>query len=182
MADDGRILPARFEFYVEPVSLVEALRLPYLPELDVHGIDFRFLEGDAELGTFRRKGYGHRRITAGDVRQYLGDPAPVLTFDLDQLERAGEIPTAFDVTRRVEHAGTLDGFCVWFRATFDQQTGFSTAPLDPWTHWTNRLYRTRQRQVLPGDEIGYRFLMDDPLRPGTWSVAAVDHPCGAHAA
>jgi type I protein arginine methyltransferase len=174
MAPGGRILPARFEFFIEPVSLIDELRVPSLWELDVHGLDFTFLEGDEQLRSYTRKGYGHRRIAAGDVARYLGEPEPVLTFDLDRMDDPGTLPTSFDVTRRVTEAGVLDGFCVWFRATFDERTSLSTGPLDPWTCWTNRLYRTKLRSVVPGDEISYTLRLDDPLRPGTWVVSMAD--------
>jgi type I protein arginine methyltransferase len=174
MVDGGRILPGRFELYIEPVSLVDSRRVPHLGELDIHGVDFRWLEGDAALETYKRKTYGRRRITTGDVAHYLGHPIPVLTFDLDQMYRASQIPARFDVSRRVEREGILDGFCVWFRAILDAESTLSTAPLEPRTHWTNRLYRVRQREVSPGEELTYELQLDDPLRPASWTVALAD--------
>jgi type I protein arginine methyltransferase len=176
MADGGRILPARFEFYIEPVTLVDDLHIPHLWELEVHGIDFGFLEGDPSLTENTRKGYGHRRLRAGDIAQYLGQPDPVLRFDLDELIRPEQVPRSFAVTRRVEHGGLMDGFCIWFRASFDDHTSLSTAPLDPRTCWTNRLVRTPVYEVAAGDEISYEVNLPDLLRPGTWTFSTVEAP------
>lgn len=174
LVDGGRILPGRFEFYVEPVALVDHLRVPYLWELDVHGIDFAFLRDDPALKPHTRKGYGHRRLGAGDVAHQLGEAEPILTFDLDDLHEEAELPRRFDVRRRVTRGGVIDGFSIWFRAFFDERTTLSTDPLEPWTHWTNRLTRTPQREVAPGDEISYRVVLDDLIRPSTWTIALVD--------
>ncbi|MFA9432396.1 methyltransferase domain-containing protein [Egicoccus sp. AB-alg2] len=174
VAEDGRILPGRFEFFVEPVALVEDRQVPFLWDMQVHGIDFGFLRGDPAVSANTRKSYGYRRVSTGDVAHSLGVPAPVLSFDLATLHQVDEVPRDLTVPRQVTTDGWFDGFCIWFRAHFDDRTVLSTSPLEARTSWTNRLVRTPRRKVGAGETIRYRVQLHDLVRPGTWTIAEED--------
>jgi type I protein arginine methyltransferase len=171
LAEGGRILPSRFELFVEPDSLTTSAHVPHLWELEVEGIDFGFLGATTLLEPYQRRRYGRRRVTCDEVSQLLSDPAPVVSFDLDVLPDASVLPREVGVTRRATRAGSLDGYLVYFRAIFDERTALSTSPDAPQTSWRNRFLRTPRRDVVPGDDLSYTVQFPDLRRPSTWSVA-----------
>jgi len=174
MAPGGRILPARFALYVEPVTLQEDQQTPFLWEMAPHGLDFGFLRGDTSLTENTRRSYGWRRIPTGGVSHLLGAPEPVVTFDIDTLVDIDEVRRDVTFDRTVVQGGWLDGLCVWFTAEFGEGVSLSTSPLEPRTSWTNRLVRTPRRKVEAGEAIRYRVRVDDLVRPRTWTMALVD--------
>lgn len=174
LRDGGRFLPARFELFVEPVELHPEARVPLLWELDLHGISYAALEHDPVISPFVGERHQHHHLAPGQVAQLLTDPQPLLTLDLDDPGIPDEVPARLSAQRTVTAPGHLDGCAVWFRAIFDEATVLSTSPLEPPTHWANRLLRTPQRTVQPGDRVEYRLDLPDVLRPGTWRLA-LDH-------
>lgn len=139
----GRILPSRFDFYLEPVQLHDEARIPFLHERPVHGISF------PEPPT-QGASYYYRRLDASAVDHPLCDPEPVWTFDLMTLQHR-DVPSTFTVSKPVRRAGRLDGICTYFVAWFDHELSLSTAPWQPRTHWTNPLYRVPARDYQAGD-------------------------------
>jgi protein arginine N-methyltransferase 1 len=67
-------------------------------------------------------------------------------------------------------SGRLDGFCLYFRALFDAETGFDTSPARPPTHWANRLFRIEARHCKAGERLAYRVAMPDLLYAHTWKI------------
>jgi len=140
----GRILPAKFEFYLEPVQLMEDERIPLIQELRIHGVTFprppRLASG----------AYYFREIYPRDVDFLLCDPEPVFSFDLNTLT-FDHIPKRFCVSKPVVRRGQVDGVCMYFKATFDDDIGFSTGPEAIKTHWPMLLYRTAARMYRVGE-------------------------------
>ena len=101
----GRILPAKFEFYLEPVQLMEDERIPLIQELRIHGVTFprppRLASG----------AYYFREIYPRDVDFLLCDPEPVFSFDLNTLT-FDHIPKRFCVSKPVVRRGQVDGVCM----------------------------------------------------------------------
>src|SRR5262245_42166115 len=108
----GRILPAKFEFYLEPVQLLEQERIPLIQEQRVRG--FRFMQTSIPP----RSAYHFREIYPGDVEFLLCDPKPVFTFDLTTLALE-QIPKRFSVSKPIMRPGQADGICIYFKAIFD---------------------------------------------------------------
>ena len=75
----GRILPAKFDFYLEPVQLVEEERIPLIQELLLHGVTF------PRPLTPASRAYYFREIYPRDVDFLLCGPEPVFSFDLNTL-------------------------------------------------------------------------------------------------
>ena len=141
----GRILPAKFEFFLEPVQLQKDKRIPFMHEQVVHGISLSPIPEDPSPT------YLHRYIDPSDVEFSLCEPSPIYTCDLTTLTR-DSIPTRFSVRKPVTRSGELGGVCSYFRAIFDDDIAFGTGPLDrPRTHWTMDLFRFPTRSYRQGD-------------------------------
>lgn len=156
----GRILPARFEFYCEPVQLNSTRHIPFIWNLNVKDYDFSALERHRPQET------GYYQLTGNDgvlIDHFLAEPAPALTFDLHTVN---ETTLAHDLAfqRRVTRPGRIDGLAVYFRTTVDDDLHLSTAPHDPGRapHWGFRVLRTEPADYAIDD------LIDVRLTVGRW--------------
>jgi protein arginine N-methyltransferase 1 len=170
LAPGGRILPGRFELFIEPVTLRDPYVVPYLWEQRLHGLDFSFLRDDPELAAYERQHHHTHYLHPGSVAGFLGRPEPLLVVDLAEIDDPADIPRSARARRTVTTAGRLDGFCVHFAAVFDPDTSITTSPMATRTHWGNRIFRTPARECAPGDEISYAVELTDLTRGSTWTV------------
>lgn len=156
----GRIVPARFEFYCEPVQVSERHHVPFIWELNVHGYDYSSLERlrPQDPAYYRRHASG-----PDEIARFLGQPEPVLTFDLHTLNPS-ELPPALVFQRTVTQAGRLDGYAVYFRTLVDDDLILSTRPQDADSapHWNFRILRTDRDDFAEGDVI------EITLKAGSW--------------
>jgi protein arginine N-methyltransferase 1 len=121
----GRILPHRFELFIEPVQLRNEAHLPFIWSQRLPSVDFSCLQ---TLREAMNPSYFTRLIHSYEVDHLLCEPAPVLAFDLETM-KPGELPRHLHYTRPVQNEGRLDGFCVFYRASFDEDTSFSVSPM-----------------------------------------------------
>lgn len=166
----GRILPAKFRLFVEPVTMHESMRVRRFWNIELpDGID---------LGPMREsqaaKGYDAGRneqvwLRPGSVAATFGTPSPILEFDLDALAGVGALPTEFVVERTATADMIVDGTAIWFEAVFDDETVLSTSPLAPLTSWGNRLYRL-DREFAKGQPLRIDVHMGRLNEPDTWLV------------
>ena len=169
----GRILPARFRLFVEPVSFHESMRVRRfwnidLPdEIDLSGIQESLVA--AKFDTGRNEVFWAR---PGSVAAIVGTPAPVLEFDLHALDDIESIPTDHLVERTATTDAIVDGACIWFEAEFDDTTVLTTSPLAPLTSWGNRVFRL-DREVGVGESVRLHLHMGQLVEPSTWSVDAL---------
>lgn len=173
LAPGGRILPGRFELYVEPVTLRAPFVVPYLWEQRVAGLDLSFLRDDADLAAYERPHHHTHYLHPGSVADFLAEPRPLLAVDLHDIDDASDIATSHTATRTVTSGGRLDGFCVHFRAVFDDDISITTSPTATRTHWGNRFFRTPARECAPGDEIAYAVELTPLTRGRSWTVTTL---------
>ena len=150
----GRILPAKFEFYLEPVQLVEQERIPLIQGLRTHGLKF------PPTLIAPSGAYYFREIYPRDVQFLLCDPEPVFTFDLATLT-LHQIPKRFSVSKPIIRRGQVDGVCMYFKAIFDEDISFSTGPDSVKTHWPMLLYRTPVRIYRAGETFEMQVEVPD---------------------
>jgi protein arginine N-methyltransferase 1 len=147
----GRILPARFEFYCEPIQVGERHHVPFIWELNVHGYDYSSLERlrPQDPGYYRRHASG-----ADEIARFLGEPDPVLTFDLHTVT-PDSLPRSLVFRRTITTPGRLDGYAVYFRTLVDDDLLLSTRPQDTHSapHWNFRILRTDRDDFIPGEII-----------------------------
>ena len=126
------------------LSLLEQERILLIQEQRIHGLNFpRTLIAP-------KSAYYFREIYPRDVEFLLCDPEPVLTFDLTKLT-LDQIPKRFSVSKPIMRHGQIDGICMYFKATFDDDISFSTGPDSVKTHWPMLLYRTPVRIYRAGE-------------------------------
>jgi protein arginine N-methyltransferase 1 len=147
----GRILPACFEFYCEPVQLNTARHVPFMWNLKVKGFDFSSLE------TARPQETGYYHLCGNDgalIEHFLADPEPALAFDLHTVNEA-EFSRDRRFQRLVRRPGRIDGLAVYFRTTVDADLQLSTDPHDPGRapHWGFRILRTEPADYAVGEVI-----------------------------
>lgn len=163
----GKILPGRFELFVEPVQLKAESRVPFLWEQQIPGLDFTPLR---VIGEAAAANYFYSDIRPAEVDFLLCQPTPLLRFDLTTL-RAEELTRPLHYRQAVVHPGRLDGFCLYFRAIFDEEIAFSTSPLEsnrPY-HWTNLFYRVEAKEQRAGEIIAFTLQMHDLLDRTRWA-------------
>jgi len=170
LAPGGRILPARFRLFVEPVSFTESMRVRRfwntpLPD----GIDLAPLERSVTAARFDTGRTEQLWVRPGSVESTLGPPSPILEFDLDSLDTIESLPVDHVVERRASADVVVDGFCVWFEAWFDDHAGLSTSPLEPVTSWGNRMFRF-DREVAAGETLRCHVNLGRLVEPSTWTV------------
>jgi protein arginine N-methyltransferase 1 len=159
----GRILPAKFEFYLEPVQLLEHERIPLIQEQRLNGLKF------PQMPLSPGSDYYFREVDPQDVAFLLCDPEPVFTFDLTTLT-LDQIPKRFSVSKPVKRRGQVDGICMYFKAIFDDDISLSTGPETGKTHcWRMLLYRTLARVYCHGEIFAMQVDVPDISEHRSWS-------------
>ena len=174
----GRIVPAVFEFYCEPIKVKDERRIPFIWELNVHGYDYSCMEWNRPQ---EPEYYRHSSSDLSVVEHFLGKPEPALTINLQTLHEA-DLPHQLRLTRTVVNAGRLDGFAVFFRARVDEDLVLSSGPLDAGRapHWAFRILRTDAASFADGDVIEITLTVGQWAEPDTWrwSQQKVSAPAG----
>ena len=163
----GLILPSQFELFCEPMTLHDDRRVPFIWELDdVHGFDFSSMERSRPKNS---EYYGIASCDRGVVKQFLGEPAPIVEVDLHTITES-TLPYTLKLTRKVERSGPLDGLVIYMKAKVDDDLVLSSSPLDPGRapHWGFRILRIDQSEVELGDELEITLTARDWTDPQTW--------------
>lgn len=147
----GRILPARFEFYCEPVQLSAHGRVPFIWELNVKGFDFRPLE---ENRPDDRGYYFYTTTDSSVIDHFLCEPTPLMSIDLHTLRRS-ELAMEWSMGLPVVNGGRMDAYVVYFKTLLDDDLVLSTSPLDRdrAPHWGFCILRIDTLRVNTGDII-----------------------------
>ena len=168
---EGRIIPAKFELFLEPVCLKEPFNIPFIYENDLYGIDFSFLRNHYEaLEEFKPTDYKQEWLESDAVKHLLCDAAPILAFDLEKLKSHKDIPHVVQCSKKVIEPGYFDGFCLYFNVIFDEDIQFDTSPLTTHTHWGNCFFRIESRKCYGEESIDFKFTMPDLFDIKTWKV------------
>jgi type I protein arginine methyltransferase len=164
----GKILPAKLELHVEPVQLTEEARLPFAHEQELHGVRFGALKPYADRQPF---GYRYAWWRPVPLERHLSteaERAPVVAVDLHTVN-PGDLPQRIELRRTAAADGILDGFAVSFRAGFDDELWFSSAPDQPPTSWGNPFLRVERQTVRAGDTIALTIEASNLATPSTWT-------------
>ena len=162
----GLILPSLFEFYCEPIKIRDDRLVPFIWELNVHGYDYSCLDRS------RPQAPRYYNLASSDlnlVEHFLGEPEPLIKVDLSTVKE-DSMPRRVSFTRRVVHAGRLDGYAVFFRAMVGEDLSLSSSPLDLQRapHWGFRILRTDRDDFGDGDEIEVSLKVGKWSDPDTW--------------
>ncbi|MCP3909738.1 MAG: methyltransferase domain-containing protein [Actinomycetia bacterium] len=170
LAPGGRILPARFRLFMEPVSFHESMRVRRFWNIELpDGLDLSPMEQSLVAARFD---VGHTEqlwTRPGSVSSTMDQPEPILELDLNTLASIEDLPTDHVIERAASAPTIVDGLCVWFEAIFDNDTMLSTSPLAPVTSWGNRLFRL-DRELAENERLRLYVHMDQLVEPASWSV------------
>ncbi|MBI1852440.1 MAG: class I SAM-dependent methyltransferase [Planctomycetes bacterium] len=158
----GRVLPGVIEMFVEPVEMLENHRIPFLWEQTIEGIRFdalRELAGDA------RRGYRRRFVNPLQWDHLLCHPQPVVRVDL-ATAKPSDLPNRIARSRIVQHAGQLDGFVVFFRASFDDEICLDDSTTN--TSWSIPMLRVESQRYEAGDRIAFELRSNNLANVDTW--------------
>ncbi len=167
----GLILPSRFEFFCEPMKVRDERHVPLIWELNVYGVDYAGMERSRpQEPEYYRLGNND----LGVIEHFLGEPAPVLEFDLHTIH-ASELALELNFSRTVKVAGRMDGYAVFFRAKVDEDLVLGTGPLDAGRapHWAFRILRTEREDFEVGDVIDVTLKVERWTDPDTWRWSQV---------
>lgn len=174
LAPGGRILPNRFDFFIEPVMLKDEYRIPFIWQLDLHGVRFSALANESEAWRqFQTEGrisnYVEQRVGPYQVKDLLCVPKPLFSIDLETL-RPEHLPKQLRYEQEVVRDGRLDALAIYFRVNFDKEIRFDTSPLSPRTHFENVCIRLPGDEVRAGDVIELDWAFEDLAVLYTWRV------------
>ncbi|WP_158859272.1 50S ribosomal protein L11 methyltransferase [Lunatibacter salilacus] len=173
LAPGGKILPNEFDMFLEPITLKENHRTPFLWERDLHGVRFdsskEWLLGDLnKIGKTKL----YHRLLPGEASHFLCDPKPLFSFDLMTVQ-PDTFPNKYSDSKQVSNEGILDGFCLYFNIRFDEELNISTNPFDKPTVWLYQLFRTEPIYCQKGDIINIELDMKDQTKVSSWNLTHV---------
>lgn len=152
---NGKILPNRFELFIVPVRVKDEFNIPSIWEFKIRGIDFSCLEGK-----IRNSGETHRFILNHELDYFLCDPEKFCSFDLEKIKDNISL-NSVHLKKRIRKSGRLDGFCMFFKAIFDDEISFTNSPLDKQTHWKVLLLGCKPKKFKKGDLIEFKLDFND---------------------
>lgn len=161
----GKILPSTFELFIEPVTIVDERRVPFIWEQKIYNVNFECL-GDLKEEVSGGH-YGYRFIARDAIECFLCDPERVLFVNLEMIT-ADDIPRKIHYIRRIDRNGRVDGFCLYFNVVFDEEIGFSTSPGGSGTHWGHVLLRVESNECRKGDWIEFNMTVSDVTDKNTY--------------
>lgn len=177
LKQSGRILPGKFELFLEPACVRGDYRVPYLWETNFGGIDFSAAKSSPDNGKYKLSDRNWQVGARSAIDFFLCDSSPVLAFDLNDIDEPTDIPETVSASRVIRRSGRVDGFCLYFRVVFDAEVEFDTSPFSPRTDWDNLLFRIESREYQEGDVIAYSLAMTDRFDFETW-VVQITSPAG----
>jgi type I protein arginine methyltransferase len=164
---NGLILPGYFSLFIDPVELRDNQRLPYIWEKRFHGLNFSCFK-PAVAPWSAGKGYDKRALNPADVGKFLAHRQRVLELDLHTIN-AGSLPGRWKYDARIEKAGRLDGFCLYFGVQFDDELRFETGPDCPPTSWGCRLLRCEARELAQGSRLHFELHPTSITNAESWT-------------
>ncbi|MFN8052577.1 MAG: class I SAM-dependent methyltransferase [Acidimicrobiales bacterium] len=173
LAPGGRILPARFRLFAEPVTFRPDMRVRRFHNIELpDGIDLSGMESSPAIAPYDTDRFGQFWARPGAVAATIGEPVPILEFDLATLTHPGALPLRHEIVRVAEADAIVDGVCVWFEASFDDEVSLTTSPLATNTSWGNRVFRL-DRDIGRGETIALRLDMERLVDASTWVLREV---------
>jgi type I protein arginine methyltransferase len=169
----GRILPARFDAFLEPLQLKEESIVPKIWEQEIHGLSFAAAKPwlDSRADKFRHR---PRRVLPEEAAHFLTEPTPAFSIDLETI-RPEDTPSRIPMKKTVVRDGVMDGFCHYFRIRFDDEITIESNPLTAGNlgcreYWLGQLFRTERTELREGDELDVTWTIREATAIETWHV------------
>jgi len=176
LKDGGRIVPNRFEVYLEPIEMMDGYHTPYMWEFNIDGITFQSTKSAANVAPGRGalfSEYHRTDILAGEAMHMLCDPKPIMEFDLETMNES-DLPRSAHYENTAVRDGRIQGLCVAFRTHFDDQTDLEVFPAGKQTNWSFAMFRLEEHTVRMGQRIEYDIEFGDVRDYLTWRLTWVE--------
>jgi len=168
LKQDGIVVPARFDLYLEPVTLHDEYRVRRFHEHLIDGVDFSSFEDNSLIDSYRSHSYDRQFLPPSAFIKPLCKPEPLISIDLNELQSIDEISMRHNLKRTVTTHGKLDGMVLYFRCRFTDSIEFDTSPFSTHTHWGNRFFRGESQAVKSGDQLAINIEMGAINMCTTW--------------
>ena len=163
----GKIYPSKFELYLEPISLKNESKKPYLWQNKVGKVDYSplkyFLPQETKKDLFI--------ISHFDIEKLLSIPKPIYIFDLMKIKK-GEFPSKINFRKKLNQESLFDGFCLFFKVRFDDEIFFDTFPHTPKTHWENSIpyFRFPSRIITKKEMLNLSLIIRNHNKLRSWEI------------
>jgi protein arginine N-methyltransferase 1 len=168
----GRILPNRFEVFLEPVQIKDSFRVPFVHEQTIHGVSFAALNahGTAASGVAGSWPVERwRSIRMYEVEKLLCAPKAVIAFDLETIS-SPYVPDRIVYDNLTTVAGRIDGLLLYFTASFDDEYVIDTGLNNGETNWSPTLFRLEADHVTQSTPVSYDLTIDDVRTYRQWQI------------
>lgn len=169
----GRIIPNKFDVFIEPIEMKPEFHRSYMWELDIHDISYR---GTKALFNMQ-PGQGapfteYHRVYFEPIqtKHMLCEPKALMTFDLETMNE-GDVPESVHYENTAIRDGRIHGLCVGFRAHFDDELSFEAMPIGTQTNWRMTMFRLEECDIRKGQRIIYDLSFGDIRDYETWSLS-----------
>ncbi len=171
LKNGGKILPGKFEVFIEPVKLKDGHNVPYIWEQEIYGIKYDCFKQHKNNINGE---YGILKVRPHSIDYFLTEPQRAFYFDMETMD-SSDIPKKINYEKKIINEGRMDGFCFYFNIIFDDEIILSTNPLTTETHWNVPVLRTESRILKTGEKVKLNFEWDDPAEINTykWNTDAV---------
>jgi len=168
---EGIIAPAKFDVFVEPITMKPEEAVPFITDIAIDGIDFSSLRDDPLLEQYKPPEYAiYGNELRSSFQNFMSQPEPIFSFDLNTMTDGRELQPLARTQRRILKGGWLDGFCVHFRCEFPNGVSFDTSPTSPYTHWSNKVLRTPRRKLADGEVLDFTLDAQAITDPRYWRI------------
>jgi protein arginine N-methyltransferase 1 len=168
----GRILPNRFEVFLEPVQIKEEYRVPFIWEFKIHGISFEALKGRAAKSSENGQSLKSEEwifIRTFEIERLLCNPKSIMQFDLETMTNDYK-PGRIVYRNRVLEDSRVDGLLLYFNAIFDDEFAIETSPMNSETSWLPALLRIEHQHLPQGTLVEYELDVDDVRDYRSWRL------------
>ncbi len=168
----GKIIPSKFEMFIEPVSMVDEYRVPFIWEQNLYNVRFDCLRNVNEKKLRRNHSsyYYYKDVRPCEVNYLLCNPGKVLSLDLETVEKK-DIPKTLNYRKTVIRDGRMDGLYLYFKVIFDDEIYFDTSPLSRNTSWRIWVFRVESREFKKEDVLEFNWVVDDIENIRTWNFS-----------
>lgn len=168
---NGKIIPSKFEMFIEPVGMADEYRVPFIWEQNLYNVRFDYLRNiDEKLRRKYSSYYYYKNVKPCEIDYLLCKPVKVFSLDLETVEEQ-DIPKTLNYRKTVIRDGRMDGLYLYFKVIFDDEIFFDTSPLSRNTSWRIWVFRVESREFKKGDVLEFNWVIDDIENIRTWNFS-----------
>ena len=165
---NGKIIPNKFEVFIEPVTMREDYRVPFIWEQTVHNVRFDCLKCEKGEKLKNSEYYYHQCVQPYEVDSFLCKPEGVMAMDLETVQKE-DLLRALKYRKTIERDGRLDGLCFYFKVIFDDEISFDISPKSRNTSWGIWIFRTKTEEFKKGDVLEFNWAIEDIKDIRSWT-------------